>query len=124
MYQRPNTLIMPSDDCDTPVAVVPAGKNKKNPIPVDWYQNLIKCPHKYTEREFRELVYFTIRGDMTNKIDEYDSRRSLLCRKYGWGIHFDGSGRMALLGRESKEFKTLSADPLVTKVRAFNAKRA
>lgn len=124
MYQRPNTLIIPSEDCPASESIIPVGKNKKNTIPVDWYENLISNAYKYTEREFRELIYFKIRGDSTNKIDDYDSRRSLLCKKYGWGIHIDGLGRLALCARGSKQFKELTSDPLVTKVRAFNAKRA
>jgi hypothetical protein len=35
-------------------------------------------------------------------------RASDLCKRYGWGVHFDAQGRVALYGVESKEYAALS----------------
>jgi len=60
---------------------------------------LSKNPYKYTELEFYRQVHHVRRGKPELKIEDYDIRRNDLCKKYGWGIHIDESGRLALVGK-------------------------
>lgn len=51
-------------------------------------------------------------------------RSSPLGKRYGWGIHHDADGRVALYARESDEYARLAADPDLTHVRAMRTRRA
>jgi len=51
-------------------------------------------------------------------------RVSALAKRYGWGIHIDSHGRVALVAVESAEYRRLAADPALRHVRAFRSKRA
>ena len=49
---------------------------------------------------------------------------SALAKRYGWGIHNNPEGKIALVAVESPEYKQLRNDPRTTKIRAFRSKRA
>jgi hypothetical protein len=49
---------------------------------------------------------------------------SALPKRYGWGIHNNAEGKVALIAVESPEYKQLLNDPRTTKVKAFRSKRA
>jgi len=51
-------------------------------------------------------------------------RVSTLAKRYGWGIHVDSQGRVALVAVESAEYQRLAADPALRHVRAFQSQRA
>ncbi len=38
-------------------------------------------------------------------------RRSDLVQRFGWGLHHDARGRVALFGREGADYERLAADP-------------
>jgi hypothetical protein len=37
-------------------------------------------------------------------------RASPLPKRYGWGVHYDGHGRIAIYGTESEDYRRLSRD--------------
>jgi hypothetical protein len=47
-----------------------------------------------------------------------------LGKRYGWGIHHDADGRVALVALGSDEYEALAGDPAVTQRRAMRSKRA
>ena len=51
-------------------------------------------------------------------------RSSPLGKRYGWGIHHDTEGRVALVPRGSAEYAALAADPSVAHTRAMRSRRA
>jgi hypothetical protein len=50
-------------------------------------------------------------------------RVSPLAKRYGWGIHNDADGKVALVGVDSSEYQRLMKDPRTTKVKAFRSSR-
>jgi hypothetical protein len=54
--------------------------------------------------------------------------RTCACRplpkRYGWGIHNDAEGKIALIAVESAGYKRLLNDPRITKVKAFRSTRS
>jgi hypothetical protein len=50
-------------------------------------------------------------------------RASPLVKQFGWGVHHDGEGRIALLGMESAEYRRLLDDPAVAKTPGMRRKR-
>ena len=51
-------------------------------------------------------------------------RVSPLAKRYGWGIHNNTAGQIALIAIESSRYKQLLDDPHTTKVKAFRSTRA
>jgi hypothetical protein len=48
---------------------------------------------------------------------------SALAKRYGWGIHNDAEGKIALVAVESPEYEQLLNDQRTTKIKAFRSKR-
>jgi hypothetical protein len=51
-------------------------------------------------------------------------RVSALPKRYGWGIHNNSDGKIALIAVESPLYKQLRNDPRITKIKAFRSTRA
>ena len=51
-------------------------------------------------------------------------RASALPKTYGWGLHFDAEGRVALVGVETGRYRELAGDPSLGHTRAMRSKRA
>lgn len=51
-------------------------------------------------------------------------RSSPLGKRYGWGIHHDAQGRVALVSRDSEEYARLAADSALAHVKAMRSSRA
>jgi hypothetical protein len=50
-------------------------------------------------------------------------RASPLVKLFGWGIHHDGKGRIALIGSETEEYRRLLDDPSVKKTPGMRSRR-
>ena len=50
-------------------------------------------------------------------------RVSPLAKRYGWGIHNNADGKIALMAVESPAYKQLLDDPGTTKIKAFRSSR-
>ncbi|MFP3836102.1 DUF6157 family protein, partial [Chryseobacterium sp. SIMBA_028] len=50
-------------------------------------------------------------------------RTSPLSKRYGFGIHHDSEGKVALFPVESKDYQTFLNDDSITKVKAMRSKR-
>jgi hypothetical protein len=51
-------------------------------------------------------------------------RSSPLAKTYGWGLHFNAEGKVALVPVESTDYKRLVDDRSVKQTRAMRGKRA
>lgn len=51
-------------------------------------------------------------------------RASPLGKQFGWGVHADANGRIAIHARESARYRELAADPKLKQLKAMRSKRA
>lgn len=51
-------------------------------------------------------------------------RASPLAKSFGWGIHHDGEGRIAIHGRETETYRQLQRDERLHQTAAMRSKRA
>ena len=51
-------------------------------------------------------------------------RASSFGKRFGWGVHADSEGRIAIYAVDSKRYQALVRDPKLTQVRAMRSKRA
>ncbi|MBC7866279.1 MAG: hypothetical protein H7X88_01985 [Gloeobacteraceae cyanobacterium ES-bin-316] len=128
-----NTFIEVADDCPVRAGETPAAKENSKTIAHMQFEMISKNLYKFTSDD----ILFFVFADRTNlKKGEYKKAReqffskgqpclraSPLTKRYGWGIHFDKQGLVALVGCETAEYKKLYNDSTITKVKAMSSKK-
>ena len=126
-----DTLIEIADDCPAIKGQVPQARGGKKTKAVVEYELLVKHPYTYTEEDIAFEVYAVLhdlpkaswpkeRGKFLTKGHPH-LRVSALAKRYGWGIHNNAEGKVALVAVESRVYKRLMEDPRTTKVKAFRS---
>lgn len=128
-----NTFIEVAEDCPASTGEVPPTKGDKKSVANYQFELLERSPYKFDSDALLFLIFATRKS-----IDEaqWESERqaffskgqpclraSPLTKRYGWGVHSDEKGRIAIFGVESKEYKKFVADPSLKKVKAMKTKR-
>lgn len=130
----PSTLIQVADDCPVATATIPPIRAGKKTI-ANWQYEIINDePYEHTSDDVLFEVYAQrgIVGDerRAQARDEFFSkdqpclRASPLTKRYGWGIHSDADGRVALVAVESDEYRALKSDRNVAGLKAMRSRRA
>jgi hypothetical protein len=128
-----DTFIEVADDCPAQTASVPAPKGGKKTIPVLQYDMIAHHPYQYTQEDvlFETYAEYT-QIPAANRPTERHTffareqpclRSSSLGKRYGWGIHSDANGKVALYARESEDYQRLAADPSLKHLKALRSKR-
>ena len=117
-----NTFILVAADCPAERGVVPASAKAAKPAHVIQYELLSEHPYKFTQDELLFEVHLRQKGlenesaERQREIrDELFSkphpclRASMLPKKFGWGVHYDAEGRIALYAKESPEYQAWAA---------------
>ena len=128
------TLIEVADDCPAAEAQVPQTRGGKKTKAVVEYELLVKHPYEYSEEDIAFETYAVLH-DIPKAIWPKERKKFLskghphlrvspLAKRYGWGIHNNAEGKIALVGVESPEYERLVNDPRTTKIKAFRSTRA
>jgi hypothetical protein len=129
-----DTLIEVADDCPATEAQIPRARGAKKTKAVVEYELLVKHPYKYTEEDIAFETYAALH-DIPKAIRLAERKKflskghphlraSALAKRYGWGIHNNAEGRIALVAVESPAYKKLIDDRRIMKVKAFRSRRA
>lgn len=128
-----NIFIEVAEDSSASKAEIPLSKNGKETVASLQFQLIKENPYKLTSDEVLFQVYATRKGLETGEIPdarkEFFSkgqacmRTSPLTKRYGWGIHNDAEGKIALVARESEDYERLLQDEKIQKVRAMRSRR-
>jgi Family of unknown function (DUF6157) len=135
-----NTFVLVAPDCPVTAAVVPVARGANPTIPVIQYELLTTRPYRLT---LENLIFEThvrrvglSRGEARDRAAEIRAelfarpqacmRASVLPKKYGWGVHYDGQGRIALYAMESEEYRRFAVGAVagVKVVAALRSQRA
>jgi Family of unknown function (DUF6157) len=129
-----DTLIEVADDCPATEGLVPAARGGKKTKAVVEYELLVNHPYAYTEEDIAFEVYAVLHAiPKVSRAKERATflskghphlRVSPLAKRYGWGIHNDAEGKVALVAVDSPEYQRLMKDPRTAKVKAFRSSRA
>lgn len=127
-----NTLIEIAEDCPVDAGQVPPMKAKKSVANLQ-YEWLADHPYEYTSDEVLFGVVAQRKGYGDDVIEaerhRYFSkgqpcfRASPLTKRYGWGVHANAEGKIAIFGAYSAEYAALIADDTVVKKKAMRSKR-
>jgi hypothetical protein len=128
-----NTLVEIAEDCPLNAGEMPPLRGNKKSIANLQFEMLWEHPYEFTSDE----VFFTIHArrkeipgwEMDDAREAFFSkgqpcfRASPLTKRYGWGIHSDDQGRVAMYSADSEMYRKLQDDPAVEKVRAMRSRR-
>lgn len=128
-----NTFIEIAEDCPTSLAEVPALKGDKKTVANLQFDMVIENPYKYTSDDVLFQV-FAVKNNIESPAMEMERdiffskgqpclRASPLTKRYGWGVHANEEGRIAIYGADSEEYKRLSKDDNLKHVKAMRSKR-
>jgi len=127
-----NTLIEVAEDCPVFAAAKPPQKPQKTIAEIQ-FEMISKYPYQYTSDD---VVFegFAIKNELSE--NEKESARNLffskgqaclrtspLTKRYGFGIHHNAEGKIALVPMESQDYENLIKNENVKKVKALKSKR-
>jgi len=133
-----DTFIQTALDCPVEVGTIPKSRGEARTVPVIQYELLSGHPYRYTQEELYLEVHLAHKGIADLSPDERESiraalfakpqacmRASALPKKYGFGLHFNGDGKIALYPMESAEYQRFSQaeEPSVKLLYALRSKR-
>ncbi len=128
-----NTFIEVSDDCPEIFAEIPPQKGNIKTVANMQFGLIFENPYKYTSDEVLFQVFVEknqITGsDVITERENFFSkgqpcfRASPLPKRYGWGIHNNKEGKVALYAIESEEYKSFLKDKNLDHVKAVRSKR-
>ena len=121
-----DTFITVSEDCPAQTAEIPPLKEPKSAARME-YDMLSANPYQFTSDD----VIYETKGKLKGiSREEFFSkgqpcfRASALTKRYGWGVHNDKDGKIALFAKESEQYSRLSADGRIKQLQAMrNAKK-
>ena len=128
------TLIAVADDSVAECGIVPPEKAENPSIAARTYRMIAGQPYAFSSDD----VIFTVWADR-KAIPESERpaarvqffskgqaclRASDLGKKYGWGIHHDGEGRVALYGVETDAYQRLATGGDVVVTKAMRSSRS
>lgn len=128
-----NTFIEVAEDCRASEGEMPPVKEDKKTVANYQFDMLYDHPYEYTSDE----VFFTVfaerneipKNERQEQRENFFSkgqpcfRSSPLTKRYGWGIHSNAEGMVAMYGMESAEYNRFLKDDTVKKVKAMASKR-
>lgn len=128
-----NSFIAIADDCPISNGEVPPIKENSKTIANMQFKIIHKNPYKYTSDDVLFQV-FADKNDLTKSEykaarDSYFSkgqpcfRASPLTKRYGWGVHNDKNGKIAIYGAETIEYKKLVQDKNLKVVKAMKSSK-
>lgn len=128
-----NTFIEIADDCPVISGEIPPTKEIAKTVANIQFELINKNPYKFTSDDVLFQV-FADRNDLT-KSEYKDAREqffskgqpcfraSPLTKRYGWGVHYDKDGKMAIYGADSTEYKKFSQDINLNIIKAMKSKK-
>lgn len=134
-----DTFVLVAPDCPVTVAVVPTATGAKPTVAALQYELLTTRSYGLT---LEDLIFEThvrraglLGLEVATRAVEIRSalfakpqacmRASALPKRYGWGVHYDGLGRLALYAVESREYRRFASRSVagVEVVAAMRSKR-
>ena len=128
-----NTSIPISEESKIQKGTIPTLKKDEKSIAYFLYETIFNHPYQYTSNEVLFNAYI-----LKNEIEEADIKKhkiqffskkqldlrgSSLVITYGWGIHFNPQGKIALIGVDADLYAQLLNDTSIQKIKALKTKR-
>lgn len=128
-----NTFIAVADDCPASTGEIPMEKGGQKTIAGQQLEMIGKNPYQYTSDEVL-FTLFAKRNDLIgDELEEVRKkffskgqaclRASALGKRYGWGIHHNAEGKIALYGCNTPEYRDYLNQQGMKVVKAMRTKK-
>ena len=120
-----NTFIEVAPDSPVDRAQVPPRKEHKSMAYIE-YEMIIHNPYKFTSDD---VIYkANIKNKKLTRAKFFSKaqpclRSSPLTKRYGWGVHCNEVGKIAIFPVESVDYKTLAKDLTLKHIQGMRSKR-
>lgn len=128
-----DTFIEVADDCPATGGEVPPTKGDKQTVANLQFEMLFENPYTYTSDDILFSVFALRKEVPKNELKEQRQdffskgqacfRASPLTKSYGWGVHHNEEGKIAIYGMETEAYQKFITDHSVIKVKAMRSKR-
>ncbi|MED0967020.1 DUF6157 family protein [Bacillus paramycoides] len=128
-----NTLITISEDSKATFAIVPVTRNGKPTIASIEYDLIKNNPYKFTQEDVQFKTYLIknqIEEENTDELRKQFFSKSIACfrasplvKNYGWGIHYNDQGKIAIYDVKSEIYNQLLNQDKITKLKGMRLKR-
>ncbi len=132
-----NTFIEISPDSSADKASVPTSTRKKKPAHIIQYELLTENPYTFNHEELvfevyvrhKEIPSAELKQNRDKLWHELHSkghpcmRASTLAKKFGWGAHYNATGKISIFGVDSPEYASFLKDDETKKLYAMRSKR-
>lgn len=133
-----NTFIAVAPDTTAKAGTVPPGRSDNKSVAQLEHEIISGNPYALTQEDVQFSVHVRRQGISASKLkakrakfwSEFFSkpmacmRASPLPKSYGWGLHFDAEGKVALVAMESPEYERLLKNSAIKQLFAMRSKRA
>jgi hypothetical protein len=131
-----NTFIKVAADCPVEHSVVPVAKKEAKSAHMIQYELLTERPYFYGHESLIYAVHLLHKGIPLDESADFllqvreelfkkshpCLRASMLPKKYGWGVHYNEDGRIAIYGMETPQYQEF-LDQGDDKLQVLNAMR-
>ena len=128
-----NTFIEIADDCPISCGEIPPQKGDAKTAANIQFDIIKKNPYKFTSDDVLFQV-FADKNDLTkveykNAREKYFSkgqpcfRASPLTKRYGWGVHHDKDGKIAIYAAGTPEYEKLKKDKSIKVIKAMKSSK-
>lgn len=129
-----NTFIEIADDCPATTGEIPPVKGNTQSVANLQYEMLAEQPYTYTSDDVLFAVFATKKQLPAEEWPQHREaffskgqpcmRASPLTKRYGWGVHSNAEGKIAIYGVGSEEYQQFVLDETFEKKKAMRNKRA
>ncbi|RYD57667.1 MAG: hypothetical protein EOP56_07785 [Sphingobacteriales bacterium] len=128
-----NTFIQVAEDSPAKAGELPPVKSDKPTVANLQFDRLIKHPYQYTSDDI--VFHVFAEKNSIPKAEQKGARvaffskgqpclrASPLTKRYGWGVHCDEEGKIALYACDSEEYKRYVEDKSLMQMKAMRSKR-
>ncbi|MGE7651183.1 DUF6157 family protein [Peribacillus frigoritolerans] len=128
-----NTLITISEDSKVSSAKVPVIRNEKPTIAYIEHDLINNNPYKFTQEDVQFKTYLIknqMEAENAAELREQFFSKSKACfrasplvKTYGWGIHYNNQGKIAIYDFNSEMYNLLLKQDDITKLKGMRSKR-
>lgn len=128
-----NTFVEIAEDSPAALGEIPPIRGTDRSVANIQFEMIRQNPYKYTSDDVIFHCYATKKdlteSELAEEREKFFSkgqacmRTSPLTKRYGWGVHNNEEGKIAIFGAETEEYKKYSTDKDIQKVKAMRSKR-
>ncbi len=129
-----NTFIQIAEDCPVTGAEVPPLKGNDKTIANLHFEMAMHNPYKYTSDDIIFHAY-AFKNGISGKASLAAAREAFfskgqaclraspLTKRYGWGVHSNAEGKIAIYDADSKEYRQFLKDKTIKQLKAMRSKK-